>query len=82
MGSVATIAGIGIANHLPIAEGGNDDPPLEEARANARLISRAPVLRDLMVRILEGDARDHAVHMAEARRLLDAIDGITEETDD
>lgn len=76
MGSVATIACIDLSNGLPISEGGNDQPVLEEARANARLIVRAPDLRALLVRMLDGDGRDHALHMMEARRLVEECDGV------
>jgi hypothetical protein len=36
MGSVCTIS---VGNELPISEGGNDSPPLEEAKANMRFIA-------------------------------------------
>lgn len=75
MGSVATIACIDLSNGLPISEGGNDQPVLEEARANARLIARAPELRDLLVRMTGADPRDYAAHIMEARCLLDKVDG-------
>lgn len=75
MGSVATIACIDVDNRMPISEGGNDAPPLAEAQANARLITRAPELRALLVRMLDGDARDYALHMTEASLLIEEIDG-------
>lgn len=75
MGSVATIACIDLSNRLPISEGGNDAPPLDEARANARLISRSPELRALLVRMIEGSPRDYPAHLDEARRLVREIDG-------
>ncbi len=74
MGCVTTVACMDVANNLPISEGGNDAPPLEEARANARLIARSPDMRALLVEMLDGDASLMALHMAQARRLIDAID--------
>ena len=41
MGSVASVS---VDTGKNIREGGNDSPPLEEARANARLIAAAPEL--------------------------------------
>ena len=50
MGSIATV---NFDNGKSIEEGGYDCPPLEEAKANARLIAAAPdlveALRDLLV---------------------------------
>lgn len=37
-----SICEIDIGNEKPISEGGNDAPPLEEAKANAYLIAHAP----------------------------------------
>lgn len=54
---MGAIAQIRIDNELPIAEGGNDSPPLEEAKANGRLIAAAP---DLLA------ASQLALHIAEA----------------
>ncbi len=41
MGAVATVH---VDNGLPISEGGTDDPPREEARANLLLLSQAKCL--------------------------------------
>jgi hypothetical protein len=45
-GYFGSICDIGVDNGKCVSKGGNDDPPLEEAKANARLISAAP---DLLV---------------------------------
>lgn len=45
MGSVANVS---VDNGKSISEGGNDSPPLEEAKANARLISAAPDLLEAL----------------------------------
>lgn len=43
-GYCGSIATVNVHNGKNIADGGNDSPPLDEARANARLISAAPDL--------------------------------------
>ena len=40
------VAEIKIGNGIPIGDGGNDCPPLEEAKANGRLIAAAPDYAD------------------------------------
>lgn len=40
-GYAGSICDIGVDNGLKIADGGNDDPPLEEAKANAQFIPMA-----------------------------------------
>lgn len=45
MGSICTIS---VDNGKPITAGGNDSPPLAEARANAHLIAAAPVLLEAL----------------------------------
>lgn len=40
-GYMGSIARISVDNGLPISEGGNDSPPLEEAKANLRFIAAA-----------------------------------------
>lgn len=62
MGAVATV---GVANNLPLGEGGNDDPPREEARANQLFIATfdPPTVRRLIGLALaaeeHGSFRDH-----------------------
>lgn len=41
-GYMGSIAQVTVGNGLPISQGGNDAPPLEEAKANGRLIAAAP----------------------------------------
>lgn len=43
-GSIATIQ---FDNGLLVGSGGNDSPPIVEAKANAKLIAQAPVLVDM-----------------------------------
>jgi hypothetical protein len=43
-GYAGAVAVMCIGNGLPISDGGNDAPPLQEAKANARLIAAAPDL--------------------------------------
>lgn len=50
MGAVAEVF---IKVDLPLGEGGNDCPPLEEAKANARLIAAAPELLAALVALDE-----------------------------
>lgn len=50
MGAIATIQ---VDNGKSISEGGNDSPPLEEAKANAHLIAAAP---DLLKTLQDFDA--------------------------
>jgi hypothetical protein len=45
------ICTVDIGNELPIGEGGNDSPPLEEAIANAHLIASAPDMLAILLRI-------------------------------
>jgi hypothetical protein len=55
-GSVATIS---VDNGKRVGEGGNDSPPLEEAKANARLIAAAPELLSTMREVLRITDRKH-----------------------
>ena len=48
-----SVAEISIDNGKNIADGGNDCPPLEEARANARAISALPDLIEAAKSVLE-----------------------------
>lgn len=41
-GYAGAVADVRIGNGRPIGDGGNDCPPLEEAKANAHLIAAAP----------------------------------------
>ena len=43
-GYAGAICEVSVNNDLPISEGGNDAPPLAEAKANQRLIAAAPDL--------------------------------------
>jgi hypothetical protein len=45
MGAVCTVH---VADNKPISEGGNDDPPIDEAKANAHLIAAAPDLLEAL----------------------------------
>jgi len=62
-GYAGSVAEISVDNGKRIGDGGNDCPPLEEAKANARLIAAAPDLLDALEKALpllegfeEGDA--------------------------
>lgn len=75
---MGAIAEIRIDNGLPISEGGNDCPPLEEAKANGRLIAAAPDLFEIVTRMVK-EADDLAqslgldrIHEAEESLLADA----------
>lgn len=48
-----SICDISINNGKAICDGGNDAPPLEEAKANARLIAAAPTLLSLLKRFVK-----------------------------
>ena len=49
MGGIATVE---VDNGKSIIDGGNDAPPLEEAKANQRLISTAPTIHQLLERVI------------------------------
>ena len=57
MGAVATV---GVNNDMSISEGGNDDPPLEEAKANQLFIATfdPPTVRRLLALALRSSAHD------------------------
>jgi hypothetical protein len=59
-GYAGGIASVVVGNGLPIGEGGNDGPPLEEAIANMHLISAAPDMYEALV-----DARRAIVNAIE-----------------
>lgn len=60
MGSIAVVS---VDNGIDlISEGGNDCPPLEEAKANARLIAAAPELLEALAALSEA-ARAYLAHM-------------------
>lgn len=60
------IAVVNVDNGKPLGDGGNDCPPLEEARANARLIAAAPDLLEACKPLLSKDARELIEGAAEA----------------
>lgn len=62
-----SICAISIDNGLKIADGGNDSPPLEEAKANARIIRAAPDLYKALKLALAWIPQ-HAVDTMEAAR--------------
>lgn len=56
-GAVCTVE---IDNGLRVGDGGNDAPPLEEAKANAHLIAAAPELFYALVEVLQIARRNEA----------------------
>lgn len=48
-GYCGSIADIGVDNGKNVLEGGNDNPPLEEAIANAKLICAAPEMYEVLI---------------------------------
>lgn len=74
-GYAGGIATVHVDNGIAIiAEGGNDCPPLEEAKANSRLIAAAPELYDFVDRISK--ITDIGQSADEDARLLVALRGI------
>ncbi len=63
-GYAGGICHIHIDNGMSISEGGNDAPPLEEAKANATLIAAAPDMYEALKKVLGAymGARDDAMH--------------------
>lgn len=62
-GYCGSIAVVSVDNGKSIGDGGNDSPPLDEARANARLLAAAPELLDLlrhMLGAIDGNSIDSA----------------------
>lgn len=55
-----SICVIDIDNGKPISDGGNDSPPLEEAIANAKLITAAPVLLEACIEALRYHQGGHS----------------------
>ncbi len=49
-GSICTVE---VGDGKRVSDGGNDCPPLEEAKANARLIAQAPDMYDALKQIAE-----------------------------
>lgn len=81
MGSICTIS---ISDGKTISDFGNDCPPLDEARANARLIAAAPDLLEAMQAAIEcgmvpvssakeGGATAHSQQVRVADQIRDAI---------
>lgn len=47
-GGMGSLAEVTVDNGLPISEGGNDGPDLEQAKANAHLIAAAPEMLEAL----------------------------------
>lgn len=59
-GYAGGIATVHVDNGIPlISEGGNDCPPLEEAKANGHLIAAAPDLDEALAAVVPGIRRSH-----------------------
>lgn len=68
-GYFGAICTVHVSNGLLVSDGGNDDPPLEEAKANGRLIANAPQdLAWLLDRVAELE-QQIVVHECEVSQL-------------
>lgn len=76
-GYMGSIADVSINNGKSVSNGGNDAPPLEEAKANSRLIAAAPELYAALKTIINEDlfhaAANRAPFPAGRVKTLDAI---------
>jgi hypothetical protein len=61
-GYAGGICTIHVGNGLPISEGGNDAPPLEEAIANARAIAAVPKLVKALEAVLDPNVEFQDAH--------------------
>ena len=85
-GHFGGICTIHIGNGKLVGEGGNDAPPLEEAKGNAHLIAASPDMFELLTRLeywldtdttfpTEADARKNAEWLAEIRGVIKKAKG-------
>lgn len=72
-GPMGGIASVHIDNGKAIGDGGNDAPPLEEAKANARLIAAAPEMLEALMQVRRFvEAHDHDETAPFALGIIDA----------